>query len=239
MSREVKVQFLDAGSAVAFRRLYDDVLQPSFAAAELLEADTLWQDVCGGRVLVAAAVEGDDVCGAIVADWYQQSRVLLISYLAVRPGRRAEGIGGRLITTAVARWRDLLAPLAVVAEVEDPRYFLDDRYGDAGRRLTFYDRLGARFLPVPYMQPEVRPGHGRVPHLLLMVIAWDESACVAPGRLDGALIDRFLGQSFEQMEGRLTPGDIELARLRDACRRPDGLPLLDAAQAIGAKPIDR
>jgi predicted N-acetyltransferase YhbS len=230
----VTVRELEAGvDTGTFRELYDQVLAPSFRESELVESEVLAEAVTSDRVIISVAVgPGGTVLGGMIADWYDDTRVLLLSYLAVRPGLRGRGIGHALIDATVPALRARLDPLVVLGEVEDPRYFSDTRFGDAVARLRLYQRYGARFLPLPYLQPEVRPGHGRVPNLLLTVFLVDEAACPAPGFVDGTVIDRFLERYFTEHEGPAQPDDVALAELRAACRRPGGLPLLDVAQVI-------
>jgi hypothetical protein len=222
----IVVRFLDGQDTDALSNFYTEVLTPSFRPAELVDADALLEAVRSGRTLVSVAVGSDGtVLGGMVADWHQDSRVLLLSYLAVRPCSRSQGVGQTLIGTTGPVWLAQLAPLVALAEVEDPRYFPGTEYGDAVARLQLYTRYGVRMLPVPYMQPEVRPGHGRVRHLLLVVFFVDDAACPAPGRVDGDIVERFVERYFSTVEGPARDDDVELARLRAACRQPGGLPL--------------
>jgi GNAT superfamily N-acetyltransferase len=229
----VTVRFLNGvEDTAAFRDLYDGVLVPSFRPAELADAEALLHGVRSGRGPISVAVGADEtVLGGMAAEWHDDSRVLLMSYFAVRPGWRRRGIGHALIDGTYPSLLAKFAPLIVLGEAEDPRYFADADsdsgadYGDPADRLRLYERHGARVLPLPYMQPEIRPGHGRVPHLLLMAFAVDEAASPAPGRVDGSRVDRFLHRYFTEAEGPARADDADLARLREACRRPGGLPL--------------
>jgi GNAT superfamily N-acetyltransferase len=232
----VTVRFLNGVEDTAtFRDLYDDVLTPSFRPSELLDAEALLQGVRSGRGPISVAVGADEtVLGGMAAEWHDDSRVLLMSYFAVRPGWRRRGIGHALIDWTFPSLLAKFTPLVVVGEAEDPRYFADTNYGAPADRLRLYEQYGARVLPVPYMQPEVRPGHGRVPHLLLMVFAVDEAASPSPDRVDGRRIDQFLHRYFTDTEGPARADNADLARLREACRQPGGLPLLNLGDVIQA-----
>src|SRR4051812_46431386 len=90
----VDVRFLTADDEAVVEVLYDNVLVPSFRPAELIEPRVLLDSVRRGDGLIAVAVDADEtVVGGMIVDWYAGSGVLLVSYLAVRPGRRGRGIG--------------------------------------------------------------------------------------------------------------------------------------------------
>jgi hypothetical protein len=92
-------------------------------------------------------------------------------------------------------------------------------------RVRFYERHGARALPLPYVMPALSPGTKRVPGLMLMVLG---GADVPPGAVtaDGGHVASFLAEYFEEFEGPARPGDSELDLLLAACARPGGLPLM-------------
>ena len=70
------------------RRLYREILVPSFRRDELVPyeslADSLTQDAPITDI-AAAWKDPGEILGAIVGDWDPVSRVYLLSYLAVRP----------------------------------------------------------------------------------------------------------------------------------------------------------
>lgn len=229
---EPVVVALSASDDALVSEFYRAVLRPSFRDDELVDEDELRETIAAGTCHVLVARDGDGtVLGGAVGDWFESSRVQLLSYLATRPGTRGRGLGTLLVRAAVDSWLTRLDPLLVVGEVEDPRHYSNDDpdspYGDVIARVRFYEKLGVRSLPIPYTQPALRDGASRVPHLLLMVFAVGAGAAVAPGRVEGAVVERFLVEYFTDMEGDVSD-DVELSRLLAACREPGGLPLLRA-----------
>jgi GNAT superfamily N-acetyltransferase len=179
----------------------------------------------GTRALVARTGEGI-IAGGAVGDWFPRSRVLLLSYLAVPAEGRGMGTGGLLMKALTDLWGREVNPSLFIMEVEDPRHYENDGLlGDPEARVRFYERLGARAVPVPYVQPALGPGYQRVRHLVLMVFGGAEAP---PGaqRLDGKTLELFLTEYIESSEGPVRADDTEAQRMLAACRSPGGLPLL-------------
>jgi GNAT superfamily N-acetyltransferase len=218
---------------------YRTVLVHNFRPDELISEEELNRGVREGetRVLATYAPDGT-ILGGAVGDWFGSSRVQLLSYIAVRPGLRGQGLGSTLLTEAVRAWTAEFEPLLIVGEVEDPRYHHDTEFGDASARVRLYERLGARALPLPYAQPALKPNGRRVPHLMLMVFAGEASAYLSDGHVDGNIIERFLREYFEACEGPALPGDDELTALLAACRVSGGLPSLLAHELPTFEPTD-
>jgi GNAT superfamily N-acetyltransferase len=217
----------DAGQVAEF---YQSVLAPHFQPDELETAENFAAAVKQGgtRALVARTGSGE-IAGGAVGDWFPESRVLLLSYLAVPAAGRGMGTGGLLMKAVTEVWGKRFSPSLFIMEVEDPRHHhADVNLGDPEARVRFYERLGARTLPVPYFQPALGSrdsGARRVPHLLLMVFGGSEAP---PGteRVDGRIVEVFLTEYLEGCEGPVLPDDTDAQRLLAACRRPGGLPLL-------------
>ena len=215
----------DDDSAIA--EFYERVLVPHFRGAELVSSDEFSGGLKEGvtKALVARTADGV-IAGGAVGDLFPRSRVLLLSYLAVPAEGRGMGTGGLLMKAVTDVWGRRVGPSLFVMEVEDPRHYdTDHALGDPEARVRFYERLGARTLPVPYFQPALGPAGQRVPHLLLMVFGGTEAP---PGsqRLDGRTVELFLTEYLEGSEGPVRPDDAEAQRLLAACRSPGGLPLV-------------
>jgi hypothetical protein len=168
-----------------------------------------------------------------VGDLFPRSDVLLLSYLAVPAAGRGNGTGGLLMRAVTEVWGSRLNPSLFIMEVEDPRYHHSDaNFGVPESRVRFYERLGARALPVPYFQPALGsrgPSARRVPHLMLMVFGGTQMPQGNQGT-DGRLIELFLTEYLEGCEGPVRPDDAGAQRMLAACRRPDGLPLLRVSE---------
>ncbi len=208
---------------------YQHVLLPNFRPAELQAPDEFAAGLKSGRgrALVARTAQGT-IAGGAVGDFFPRSRVLLLSYLAVAAEGRGAGTGGLLFQAVTDLWAADLDPALCLIEVEDPRHARSDpALGDPQARVRFYERLGARALPIPYFQPALGPG-GRVPHMMLMVFG-GAGAPAGADRVDGRIVAEFLTDYLEACEGGVRDDDAEAQRLLAACRRPGGLPLVPAA----------
>jgi len=191
------------------RKLYDDVLVRSFAPRELVPLsdlqDALHTENSDTEIVVAIDEDGGVVGGAI-GDWDPDSSVYLLSYLAVRSTDRSKGVG-TLLMDRVRSWWGARQASAVLAEVDDPRQHEISDYGDPEARLRFYERLGAQVLGVPYTQPEVRAGSGRVHGMLLIVFFVAPDARVGDG-LRADVLHRFLANYLVLSEG-VSPDNVD------------------------------
>lgn len=131
------------------------------------------------HVILAGSSLSDPKCrevyGGLTLEYYQQSACGLVAYLAVAPKYRGLGIAQRLVETA----HDVLGDdartarvslRAVFGESHDPRQVTNEEDSMSPiERLTVMARLGAQYFDIPYVEPEVNPGHGRVRTMVLLV----------------------------------------------------------------------
>jgi GNAT superfamily N-acetyltransferase len=225
----IRIVDINTFSATELASVYDEILVPSFRPAELeprenlLEALRSDESPTGGLVAVDPA---GAIFGTVIGEWFADCRVMLLSYLAVRPELRGRGTGGRLVSDAFNLWRAQFTPVLVVAEAEDPRHYTkpDARgFGDAAARLRLYGRLGARILPVPYFQPAISRLQPRVRNMLLMVFDPDPSIMKGNSVIDARVVSCFVEENIARSEGRAD--DDETASLRAALRSDTGIPL--------------
>ena len=197
------VDLSETFDAAVFHEFYDEVLARSIPAPELEPREVLEARLLGGEpvpTLVHVAVQADGrVAGGVVCEWYPGSNCLLAAYLAVRPSLRSRGIGSALMQQVLAGHRAGLRPLLVLGEVDDPRVAPAEA-GDAMARLRFFGRLSARLVRLPYLQPEVRPGTGRV-RMLLVALWADAAALVGDEAVRAEVVSGFLEEYFTRMEG--------------------------------------
>lgn len=221
----------DASTAVDF---YRRVLLPHFRAEELDGeegfAASLTRDT---TTALAARMMDGTVAGGAVMDFFPASRVMLLSYIAVLEPGRGKGVGSILMNAVTEVGDAHYAPALMVMEVQDPRHYdADPSHGDPEARVRFYERLGARTLPVPYFQPSLGAGLERVRNLLLMVFGGSGMPS-GGGHVDGSVVESFLIEFLQGCEGPPSADDAEAQRLLAACRRPGGLPLLLASELPG------
>lgn len=219
--------------------LYTDVLTPSFPPDELETAEWLRSGIADGTVLAAAAVDSDGAAiGAAIGQWSPEARTLLLAYLAVLPCSRSGGIGGLLLGEVTGTWQKRLRPRATFAEIEHPlANSASTAYGDPTARLRFYAHHDARALDIPYFQPSLRPGSGRVYGMLLTVLLLaPECAGAHSGTVAPEVVRSFLGGSYQEEAVLGTdPASLALCRALD---RPEGIPLLPLTEP-GRLPVSR
>jgi GNAT superfamily N-acetyltransferase len=155
---------LDDAGLRAVRDIYED----AFPARQRMPFDEIVASArAGERLLLVAVDDGEPVAFGTVLP-LSAANTGYVEYFAVRAGDRGAGRGSDL-------WRELLDRAArergvdaVVLEVEDPADATDgDDAEERRRRVQFYERLGARILPVPGFRAINLDGSGTEPmHLM-------------------------------------------------------------------------
>jgi GNAT superfamily N-acetyltransferase len=207
-----------------FTAVYRGLFAPSFPPEELEAEDVLAAALRDGSANLFAVVDdaGQPVAAAF-GDWSADSRVQLLTYLAVGPAARGGGIGGRLLREAVAAWAVRRDPCLVVAEIEDPDAPADEAHGDPRRRLAFYEAAGAQVLEAPYFQPGIGGPAHRVRGMLLLVLH-AAPQLMHGERIDGEALRTFMEDYLEAVEGAVT-ADPDTEALFAALDRPGGVPM--------------
>ena len=220
-----------------FVKLYDETFTDPTEREDPAEwPERLWgPDPINPRthLIVAAASDGDspNVIGGIMFEYYRESGCGLLTYLVVAPAHRKRGVAAELVNRArvVLDFDAGLADRtleAIFAETEDPLSVKSASGMNVNDRLSALHSLGARWIDVPYVQPELQEGCGRSRHLLLLDMSSSRSASHSStvfGNVVRAFLDelyRTLGvadpgndRDFVSMTDRLV-GDIELKDLR-------------------------
>jgi GNAT superfamily N-acetyltransferase len=206
--------------------VYERLLAPAFRPDELMTLAEVREAYGpqGTDPSVVVLADGTPVA-VMLAEWYADGQVLLLAYLSVDRAARGAGHGARLLAEVLPAWCEGSDPVLVLAEVDDPRAWPgSDAAGDPHARLRFYERHGARLLPLRYFQPALRAGSPRVAGMLLLRL--DRS----PG-MRGELLGAFLAEYFTACEGPASLDDAPVAELVAAARDLD----LDG----GAWPVSR
>ncbi len=206
--------------------LYHGILKPSFSPEELGDLAAIRRALAAhaARVWVASDQAGR-ILGMALGEYDSELRIMLLSWLAVRPGFRGAGIGGPLLGAAMRAWQAAYEPCLILAEVEDPAgHTGDELHGDPAARLRFYQRLGARPLDLPYFQASLGPGLHRVPDVLLMVLrGHPKFSGEDSGTIDGAVLRAFLEKYQRECEGAVAH-DAQAMLLWQSVDRPGGVP---------------
>jgi GNAT superfamily N-acetyltransferase len=178
-------------------QFYSEVLARSLPDDEIGER---WWDGLDGspgapRTLVAVDGRGQ-VVGGVVTEWFERSKVLLVSYVAVLGTRRGQGTGTLLMRVAARELYDRPGCQLVLGEIEDPRHWHGTEQSPVARA-QFYARLGVQALAVPYFQPSVGLGKPPVYHMLLASFDASKPA-VLPGPVaSGPVVRDFIEEYLE------------------------------------------
>lgn len=206
-----------AGNEALLRRVYDEVLRPSFGTAELPDEASLHASLAHDQYATVAL--GDEGPLAVaVSSRPDAGDVGILTYLAARPGTRSRGSGGRLLDHCLTRWRER-GPSLVLGEVHDPRLHAttdDERPLD---RLRFYERHGSELVWAPWLQPALSPSTPRVGGMLLLAIA-RRSPFDGPNLPAGALL-AWAEDYYRECEGEV-PGDAAYRELAARLDPPGG-----------------
>ncbi|MFD0787073.1 GNAT family N-acetyltransferase, partial [Micromonospora azadirachtae] len=205
---------------------YRQLIVPSFPDEQLVTRESLVADLHSGvgEVFVARD-EAGTLLGGAVGSWYEDPRVMLLSYLAVAEEGRGTGVGTFLLGHLVRDWAQRYDPCLIMAEVERPdRHTGNAAHGDPAARLRFYARLGARALDLPYFQPALEPQKARVHGMLLLLLhaaprfADERTQSVAAGPLRD-----FLTEYLVETEGEVARQDPATSALWQGLDRAGGV----------------
>jgi GNAT superfamily N-acetyltransferase len=215
------------------RAVHDGLYVTSFPLEEEREGLDYWLDALQGAggdggTRVHPIVAGlnlseptrRQIAGLVFVELYLESACGLLSYVAVDPDFRRAGLGRTLVSCGVDALRQdsdtLRKPLrAVFAEVHDPEAANDFSHGDvmdASERMSFFAKLGARRVPIPYVQPALGPGRERARALQLIALGTGSEEPTLPS----AVVRDFLSELYELSEGNSLPDDPEFRAMTEA-----------------------
>jgi GNAT superfamily N-acetyltransferase len=188
--------------------VYARLLIPAFRSDELITLDEMRTAYTASRDDPSCVlVRMGRPIAVMLGEWYADHSVLLLAYLAVAREARGAGAGTRLVQSILPRWYADVPEALVLAEVDDPGAWPEHPdTGDPQARLRFYERHGARLLPMRYFQPSLRAGSPRVKGMFLLRL--DNS----PG-VSSDLLTNFLTEYFTICEGPSAIQDPEVADL--------------------------
>jgi GNAT superfamily N-acetyltransferase len=237
------MRIVEVGSdSLLVGEIYSDLFLQAFNADELVSRDQLQAGLRGGLGILTAVLDrkGRPLAAAF-GEWDPDSRVLLLSYIAVHREQRSMGLGGLLMGEIGGAWQDRYHPELTLAEIEHPLAHYrgpNPNHGDNFARMRFYGRHGARALDLPYFQPALRPGAERIYGMVLIALA-PLSERERGGFVAAAPVRAFLTGYFLSCEGAVGT-DSASRQLWQAVDHPGGIRLLPlddpAALQVSADP---
>ncbi len=174
----------DPASAKLLKRAYNEVYLPAFPIAAERESLEQWcARLKRGKddIVIVGENLGDPdkavIKGICVGVYFSISDVGLLSYYAVKPDAQGQGIARVMID----RVKQLMLERAeanggvlkgVFIEVNDPTKVAANQDSfDPATRVSVSHRLGAKDIPVSYVQPPLQPGAPKCDGLKLMAYA--------------------------------------------------------------------
>ena len=125
------------------------------------------------ETIAVIAEENGETQAGIVADWYPASESLEIIYLAVNQGARRNGLGRTILFEGTTMILDSLGGghINVYFETENPMAVGSAESPiDPVGRLTFFEKCGAKRVPIDYVQPPLDPTTDWDRNLFLMML---------------------------------------------------------------------
>jgi len=196
--------------------LYQTLYLPNFHTPEQQEDPSIWKPLLWGpvppppkpilHILVAGqhvrAQERRILYGFLILEFFRTSACGLLTYLAVDQNARRRGVARLLLAKAIGQLKaDARAQgtelRAVFAEVNDPALVSESEGAiTPAERVRIFERLGARQVPVRYVQPQLKPGRGRSDTLLLIALPIGSRP---PEVLDPRTVRAFLREFYESL----------------------------------------
>ena len=147
------------------------------------------------------------ILGGIVFEHYPRSGCGLVTYMAIAPAARRQGLGQRLQRDA-ALAMFAAGARAVFGEVNDPRLVglgVDEPVEAMWRRLERNQAWGARVVDARYVQPALAPGLLRDHGLCLIALASEQPL---PAMMPGQIVRDFVDELYAATV--CAPADAEL-----------------------------
>lgn len=141
----------------------------------ILERTCSEKEVPRTAIVLYYALNTQQVLGGIVADWYSMG-FLHLTYIIVDPQARKRGIAKELMAKGIPTIIEHLSTVENVTirsnffESNNPQTTTIDNF-DPKIRLKIFSDLGAKIIPIDYIQPSLGEGKEKVLNLLLLTFS--------------------------------------------------------------------
>ncbi|HCE56971.1 MAG TPA: hypothetical protein DER09_04010 [Prolixibacteraceae bacterium] len=146
----------------------------------------------------------DEVWGGLIADWYEKSRCIHLTYIIVDEKYRGKAVARELINVGIKLIKDWIKDYInieirnVFFESNNPELTLNDNF-DPYKRLEIFLKMGAKRIDIHYIQPALDAKKEEVENLFLFTFPQfnaDES------RISTLEIIEFLTEFYEGLDGK-------------------------------------
>ena len=115
------------------------------------------------------------VDGFLICESYRESLCGIVTFVAIDERARGKGLARKLmrhgrsqLNVDMIEWSGQQRGLqGLFAEMHNPRQFSEEDSIDPNVRLQIMRKLGANWVPIHYVQPDLQPGMPRVRHFFL------------------------------------------------------------------------
>jgi hypothetical protein len=145
------------------------------------------------------------VDGFLICESYRESLCGLITFVVIEEHSRGKGLAKKMIGHGREQLnidmlnftQELKGLQALFAEMHNPREFFGADIIDPNMRLQIMRKLGAHWVPIRYVQPELQPGAPRSHHLFMTAFPVSEAGgCV---ELYSEVVHSFLYEFYQAL----------------------------------------
>jgi hypothetical protein len=162
-----------------------------------------------------------EIAGFIGSEYYPESRVGLVTYIAAAPEWRGRGVGRELLDAGFRALENDARTVggqlhAVFAEIHEPTRIESNVDSIPPRdRVAIMARYGAKRVPIPYVQPALG-GSGDRAYGLMLVAFPLRGRGFPRGQLSAETVSRFLRELYATAEGEVRDDDRDFSRMLNA-----------------------
>lgn len=146
-----------------------------------------------------------EVDGFLICESYRKSLCGLMTFIVIHDRARGKGLARKLISYGRSKLNtdmrhcssDHQGLQALFAEMHNPRQFSGPDIIDPNMRLQIMRKLGAHWVPIQYIQPELQPGAPRSHHLLMTAFPTIDKA--EPIELSRNILKTFLFEFYQAL----------------------------------------
>ena len=162
------MQAISVDSPDIIGEIYDYIIRPSFRQRERVSRRMFFHYYAKGIFDTVYVRTTKDRPGAVVIGEHDpKSNIMLITWLAASPEARSEGLGSKVFSLALDRWKQ--NSRMALGEIEHPAIGTKGTHGDPLARVRFYSRFNGQVLNIPYFQPRTAPWLPRASQMMLTV----------------------------------------------------------------------